>query len=87
MQAITVKYLGPTNTKGARYKATCAAGSVIVEYDYAVSILENVKAAIDALVVKLDWTWFDQYHIGGLDNGHYVAVASCSHPFKLERPE
>lgn len=27
MQAIHVRFLGPTNTRGSRYKATCQAGS------------------------------------------------------------
>jgi hypothetical protein len=33
-QAIITKFLGPTNTRGARIKATCWHGSVIVPYDY-----------------------------------------------------
>lgn len=32
-QAITLKWLGPTNTKGARWKATAAAGSITVDQD------------------------------------------------------
>lgn len=35
MQAITSKYLGPTNTKGSRIKAECTAGSITMGY-YAV---------------------------------------------------
>lgn len=33
-QAITTKYLGPTDTKGARIKASCEAGSIIVSWVY-----------------------------------------------------
>ena len=34
MQAIQTKYIGPTNTKGARIKAFCAAGSITIPYNY-----------------------------------------------------
>lgn len=34
MQAIETRYLGPTNFRGARIKATCQAGSVTVAYAY-----------------------------------------------------
>jgi hypothetical protein len=33
-QAIETKYMGPTNTRGSRIKATAAAGSVMVPFDY-----------------------------------------------------
>ena len=36
-QAIQVKYLGPTNYRGSRYKAIAAAGSVTVGADNALS--------------------------------------------------
>lgn len=54
MQAITVKYLAPTNTKGPRYKARCAAGTIIVNgsdkyTDY------NYRKAAKELCKKLNW--------------------------------
>jgi hypothetical protein len=55
-QAIETRYLGPTNTKGGRIKATAWAGSVTVGYDYALDVQENHKAAADALIAKLGWT-------------------------------
>lgn len=55
-QAIETKYLGPTNTKGARIKATAWADSVTLRYDYALDAQGNHKAAADALIAKLGWT-------------------------------
>lgn len=42
--AVETKYLGPTNTRGSRIKATALSGrgkSVIVPYDHALSTTEN----------------------------------------------
>ena len=55
-QAIETRYLGPTNTKGSRIKATAAAGSVTVPYDYALSTEEAHAIAAYTLVTKLGWT-------------------------------
>lgn len=54
-QAIETRYLGPTNTKGGRIKATAWAGSVTVPYDHALSLEDNHRAAAMALVSKLQW--------------------------------
>jgi hypothetical protein len=71
-QAITTKYLGPTNTKGSRVKATAAAGSVILGYDDAMNSQENHTQAALQLANKYGWkgTW----HGGGLNDGGYVFV-------------
>lgn len=57
MQSITVKYLGPTNTKGSRFKATHTTGSrsVTRPYDYALTISENEWEAARALILELGW--------------------------------
>ncbi len=55
MQAIQTKYFGPTNHNGSRIKATAAAGSVTVDYDHALNVGDNHKAAAAALVAKLGW--------------------------------
>jgi hypothetical protein len=55
MQAIITKYLGPTNTKGSRIKATCAAASVTLGYDSALNSDGNHRAAAEALCKKLGW--------------------------------
>jgi hypothetical protein len=55
-QAIETKYLGATNAKGGRIKATAWAGSITLPYDYALDAQGNHKAAADALIAKLGWT-------------------------------
>jgi hypothetical protein len=55
-QAIETKYLRATNVRGARIKATAAAGSVTVGYDHALNTDGAHKAAADALIAKMGWT-------------------------------
>jgi len=57
MQSITVKYLGPTDTKGSRFKATHPGNtkSVTLPYDYDLSAAENEWQAARALILKLGW--------------------------------
>ncbi len=59
-QAITTKYLGPSNVRGARVKATAAAGSVTLHWDDSLSSNDNHNAAALALANKFGWTgtWF-----------------------------
>lgn len=54
-QAIETKYFGATDTKGSRIKATAAAGSVTIGYDYALSPEKNHKKAAFALLLKMGW--------------------------------
>jgi hypothetical protein len=54
-QAIETRYLCPTNTKGGRIKATAAAGSVTVPYDYALSTEEAHAIAAYTLIHKFGW--------------------------------
>jgi len=91
MQAITVKYLSPTNTKGARLKADCKGGSVTIGYPY--HLLDGIdsrllphffgrtegekaaRIACDALCEKLGWD--SSRRVGGqLKNQDYVFVAN-----------
>lgn len=73
-QAIATKYLGPTNHRGARVKATCDAGSVVVAWDHALSVPANHEAAARALARRLDWTgtWVG----GALPDGRGYAFTS-----------
>lgn len=71
-QAITVKYLGPTNTRGARLKATCRGGSITEGRDFALNVDEQAAQTAKALCVKLGWG--GRYACGGLPNGDYVFV-------------
>ncbi|WP_059491413.1 hypothetical protein [Burkholderia ubonensis] len=63
MQAIVTKYLGPTDTRGARIKASCDAGSVAIPFDHALGQEERHAAAAMALARKLGWTR-DAGHLG-----------------------
>lgn len=60
MQAITITYVGPTNTKASRWKAKAAAGSITVSYDSGLNERDNVKDSDVTLVVALTGT-----HKGG----------------------
>ena len=55
MQAITTKYIGPTNYRGSRVKATCQAGSLTLGWDDALGVEPNHDRAAIALVRKLGW--------------------------------
>ena len=55
MQAIQTKYLSATNSRGSRIKATCAAGSVTIDYPHELSGQAVHRAAALALVKKLGW--------------------------------
>jgi len=55
MQAITTIFLGPTNRRGSRYKATCEAGSLTLEADYRLGCEENHVRVAQALIAKLGW--------------------------------
>jgi hypothetical protein len=55
MQAITVKYIPPTNTRGSRWRAKCDAGSVTLAQDYAVEPSANARLVALALARKLGW--------------------------------
>jgi hypothetical protein len=60
VQAITTKYLGPTDHKGSRIKATCQAGSITLEWDSTLDSTANHDKAAVALADKLGWR--EGYH-------------------------
>ena len=56
MQTITTKYLGATNHKGTRIKATTSSGvSKTISYNYEKSSIKNHEWAIHELNLKLAW--------------------------------
>lgn len=63
-QAIVTRYLGPTDRRGARVKATAAAGSVTVSWDHALDQAANHAAAAQALAAKFGWG--GRWYAGGL---------------------
>jgi|14BtaG_2_1085337.scaffolds.fasta_scaffold135357_1 hypothetical protein len=57
MQTIETKYLGPTDCKGARIKATATCGeAVTIPYPHDESDTGKHIAAVRKLAAKLDWT-------------------------------
>jgi hypothetical protein len=75
IQAIEIKYLGPTDTKGSRYKAKCQSGSFTHHYEYEYTPEENALRAAKGLLKKLDW--FNDLEIegfGGITSGKFVAT-------------
>ena len=76
LQAITTKYLAPTNTRGARVKATAAAGSVTIPWDYAYDGSTNHYAAARSLAWRCLWTddtgEIRPHAFGALHDGGYV---------------
>lgn len=66
-QAITTKYLGPSNVRGSRVKARAEAGSVTLSWDDALNEAENHRAAAVALCKKFKWD--GRLHGGGTGDG------------------
>jgi hypothetical protein len=54
-QAIVTKYLGPTNIKGARIKATCDAKTIIHDWNHALNTEWNHRQAATKLAIDLGW--------------------------------
>lgn len=79
LQAIEVKYLGPTQTRGSRWKATAQAGSLTVPMDYELDHGGNAERAARLLVARLDWDDWATLHGGALPNGDYVFTLSSTH--------
>lgn len=64
-QAIITKFLGPTNTKGARIKATSAYGSITVGYHSVPDDRQGCEArnrwAAEQLIVKMNQERTSEY--------------------------
>ena len=74
LQALTIRYLGPTNTLGSRFKVTASAGSKTYAYDYALNVGGNVLAV--AMEYAGDKFNLPVVSIGNLANGDYCATLS-----------
>lgn len=66
-QAIVTKYVGPTNHRGSRVKATAAAGSMTLSWDCSLNSEANHARAALALAAKLQWD--GKYVGGGMPDG------------------
>lgn len=73
-QAIVTKFLGPTNNRGARVKATAEAGSVTIGWDHARNIEENHREAAQRLAEKFGWHQRATLVGGALPGGGYCFV-------------
>ena len=73
-QAIITKYIGPSNVRGSRVKATASAGSVTLHWDDALNSYGNHAAAAKALVKKLKWS--GRYVQGGMPQNGYCFVSA-----------
>lgn len=69
LQAIETKFLGPTNTLGARVKARCAAGTYTHDWDYALNSDANHAMAAARLADQLDWSTHSELVGGTLPHG------------------
>jgi hypothetical protein len=72
-QAIQTKFLGPTDCRGSRVKATTESGvSITIDWDHSKNVEENHTAAAFALAAKLGWTgeW-----VGGAIKAGYAFVS------------
>ena len=76
MQTIITKYLGPTDRRGARYKATHTGNfaSVTLGADHSMNAEANHTEAAMALAEKLNW---DGDYIGGHTSEGMVFVNSA----------
>ncbi len=84
-QAIVTKYLGPTNHRNARVKASCQAASVVISWDDALDIDENHTAAAKALATKLKWIghWCGGGLPGGTGNCYVMANGANHYAFEV----
>lgn len=68
MQTITTKYLGATNTKQARVRATSTSGiSIIVKWNWELDTEDNHNEAAIALCNKLGWS--GTFYCGAAEKG------------------
>ena len=54
-QAITTKYIGPTDMRGSRVKASCDARSITYGWDDALNVDQNHTMAALRLMRVLEW--------------------------------
>lgn len=54
-QAIVTKYIGPTNFRGSRVKASAYAGSITIDYDNGKNSEANHLEAARRLALKFGW--------------------------------
>lgn len=77
MLAIRTSHYGPTNFTGDRIRAKCAAGALVMSYDYALDFEANHHACAMLLAERLGWTHLFATHTlvtGQMSDGSYAHV-------------
>jgi len=89
MQAIVVRYIGPSNSRGSRMKASAAGlPSITRGYDSELNVQMNARQAAQDLIQKLGWhpntdapnLYGPFWAMGELPNGDYVFVNHSAKP-------
>lgn len=68
---IRTKFIGPTNYRGARIKATCQCGSVTIPYPYHESVPNSHWLAAQELIKKFGLKWGEKFTVGSDNDGYY----------------
>lgn len=68
-QAIQTRYIGPTNYRGSRVKATAETGSVTLSWDNALNATDNHRIAAEALANRHGWISNGARLVGGCISG------------------
>lgn len=86
MQAIVTKFLGPTNYRGSRIRATCQARSTVIAWDYALGVDDNHRAAAMALVCIMGWggLWVGGANPNGKGSTYVNAERTFGSSFRAE---
>jgi hypothetical protein len=83
-QAIVTKYIGPTNFRDSRVKATSDAGTITLSWDDALDSNANHDRAALALASRMGWT--GHYVGGGLPGNIKAACAYVQVPGTHKKP-
>ena len=83
-QSITTRYICPTNFRGSRCKATTSSGvSLTTEWDDALNVDENHRAAAANLIKKLAWGNPDHWVDAGSPKGDGSVFVDASHLYEV----
>lgn len=76
-QAIVIKCLSPTNTKGARYRVSDDSNAFTVPYDHALRLEDRLIAAAQQFIFKFCPEWpadASEYMVAHLTSSQYVVM-------------
>jgi hypothetical protein len=81
---IKTRFLGPTNNRGARIKATCQAGSITIPYAYELASGGSHWLAAQKLIKKCGLQWGEKFTVGSDNNGYYFIPCDGFNTVNLE---